>query len=321
MGLSEWSGAFATSLGLLPDPPSVMVEGKTNSIVIDVIATEDNGCPILGFELQTLEGEQWLTLVNGDDLPFAHSGLKPSEERFYRARCRNRLGWSEWSSAPLAVALGQASEPPKLSLDCKAHSIVVTIEPSISDASVAEVLELQHLNGPEQWVVLMYGSGDVYMHTGLSPFETQMYRARSRNAAGWSEWSEASGSSLGSSPDPPSVIAQSKVNAVDVYLEPTDDHGCAIIGYELQTWEEGTWITLYEGEEVHFEHAGLKPMEERRYQARCRNNIGWSPWSSTPCARACPLGVAPLPPALLSESKPRAMRKRKLSRRMITALR
>jgi hypothetical protein len=263
--------------GLPPDPPLVMAQAKLHAIEVHMEPTKDDGFPVVGFELQHFQDRVWTTLTEGESAVYEDKCLKPMQERIYRARCRNTFGWSGWSSVPKASAsaLGMPpGQPPTLVATPKESAVVLSVLAPTDDASPVDAVELQHLHGASQWTTLMMGDGDVFVHSGLKPMEEQRYRARCRNAAGWSGWSEASAAASGFPPDPPLITTKGKINAVGIRLEPPKDNGCPVTIYELQSREGSEWIPLMKENKLEFDHVGLKPSEQYHAVTKSAGVIG-----------------------------------------------
>ena len=104
------SVAGATTDATVPDPPTGLTATATSSTQIDlawVAPAYDGGAAILGYRIEVSEtGADWRDLrpnTGSTSTSFAHTGLLPGSQRFYRVSAINRAGTGKASGVASAA--------------------------------------------------------------------------------------------------------------------------------------------------------------------------------------------------------------------------
>lgn len=120
---------------------------------------------------------------NITDTRYIHTGLLPGTEHTYRVRANNDTGAGGWSPAITVMTI---PEGPAVPTNLTASSTTSKIMVSWDQVSGADEYEIE-VDG----VTVPTGGGSSYLHSGIAPDTQHHYRARSKNAAGYSAWSDS----------------------------------------------------------------------------------------------------------------------------------
>jgi hypothetical protein len=200
-GWSPWVSAwsFTTSLPLTP----VLLSPSNSSYVTPTPLLDwEDGVAATRYRLQVSTDPHFFTtvidLVSLTPSQYQVPGgvLSDSTEYFWRVRGRNTVGWSPWASAwSFNTTIAKPTTPV---LQSPANGSTVTTTPLLNwgDVSTATSYRLQVTTDPQFFTTVIDEitlTESQYQVPGgvLSPGVQYYWRARARNAGGWSPWASA----------------------------------------------------------------------------------------------------------------------------------
>lgn len=167
---SDWSDGitWATLVGI---PTNITAEATSTMITIkwdEVIGST-------GYDIE-VDGE---VIDNGASITYIHGGLLPNTVHTYKVRAKNENGTSDWSSK---LTMLTAPDIPK-NLKATATTTEITITWDKVDGADSYDMEVDG-------VVVEDIQTPSYTHAELEPNTWHIYKVRSKNGGGTSEWSE-----------------------------------------------------------------------------------------------------------------------------------
>ena len=130
--------ASATTDATVPDPPTGLTATATSPTRIDLAwaaPAYDGGAPVSGYRIEVSEtGTGWSDLVadtRSTGTTYAHTGLLPGSQRFYRVSAINRAGTGE----PSAVASAATDDPVE-----RAGRLNTTVLPHVAAAMTSSTV-------------------------------------------------------------------------------------------------------------------------------------------------------------------------------------
>lgn len=174
-----------------PGRPAVSSITHT-SVRITWVDPHHNDSPIserqVGFRRTTSGGPTSIKASDKDDI---WSGFVPGETVYFQVRAKNSIGWSPWSAATTVKFLDEPAPPGIVTLSEITQTSVLAQFTDASNGGTA-ILERQIgvavTNGGLPTRTVAY-SGPTRI-SNLAPGVTHYFRSRTRNAVGWSEWSQ-----------------------------------------------------------------------------------------------------------------------------------
>ena len=139
VGVGSASGvATATTDATVPDPPTGLTATATSPTQIDLAWTApayDGGAPVTGYRIEVSEtGQNWGILVSDTRVTgttYAHTGLLPGSQRFYRVSAINRAGAGD----PSNVASAATDDPVE-----RAGRLNTTVLPHVAGAMASSTV-------------------------------------------------------------------------------------------------------------------------------------------------------------------------------------
>ena len=317
-GNGSWSSRTvnATTPPATPSAPELRAEANGENVIILTWEPplDDGGADISGYEIHVSAdgGENSysrLTSPSASARSFAHSNLKPGDERHYKLRARNRAGLGEFSQPAYGKTLTGVPAAPNLTVRANGSSEIKLSWTKPDDhGSYIYNYELQQSDDGNDWHFLggnISASDSEYVHTGLSGGTTKHYRVRAINGNGHGQWSQARSARTDSGgPDAPTltlnVVSDNQINLS--WTEPANN-GSSIRGYWVERSADGSepWerltgnnrTTTYSDDKL---YRGMT----RHYRVAAFNGAGTGPYSDVKSATTTgePASV-PEPPTLL----------------------
>lgn len=219
------------------------------------------------------------------------SGLTRNTTYYFWGRVHNSKGWSSWSNRVQATTLAYVPSTSSCTgIDLVTqYSCRYSYNTNIDDGG-ASILEWQVGYGtdPNNVQTTVDASNGSVSVVGLNRYTTYYFWVRSRNSAGWSNWSaRAQVTTLAYVPSPPTpkvLDTITQISAHYTFSDGSDNGGASVdsrqIGYGTDPKNVQTTINS-DGDDV---ISGLKPGFTYYFWSRTHNVAGWSDWSSSKSA-------------------------------------
>ena len=300
-GAGSWSAVRSARTGaVLPGAPALTARANGQD-AIDLSWTEPantGGAAITGYELHvSTDGTSYTRLVSraGSERGYTHGGLMPGDERSYRLRARNSIGWGEWSEPATATTLTGVPAAPgsfRAQANGAAEIRLSWTEPDDRGMPVS-FYELDWSSNPSAagWERLATLTGDKTAHidAGLAGGTTRHYRIRARNFNGAGQWSQTrSATTPAGAPGAPAWVESGDsgsraLSATEIYLSWTPPAGSVSV-YRIERSHSagGPWETLASGLSgtSYTDRKDLYAGMTRYYRVAARNGGGWGDWSA-----------------------------------------
>jgi hypothetical protein len=322
-GTGPWSVfCSATTMAL---PPAQMtapsyVGRDSSSVTVAWTTPEERGSAVTHFELRwqvqefrtappRLDAEAWSEITplifEASSLTATLDKLPPSCRAFCNVRARNDVGYGEWSSdCPDTLQTdGQAPSPVDVVTCCEFHSFslrfewiiprcngafISKFEIAIDGTGAAEHHEEQELTVLDDQ---LDGSRVSCLFEGLTPGCHYAVKVRPMNSIGFGDWTvSAEQQTPAAAPETaftPQCVLTTPSSIVLKWEAPVDN-GSAILEYELISSHEKDMSSpiSYFTAELGYNVRDLPSGKVVFFRLRCRNEVGWSPWSPAPDALA-----------------------------------
>lgn len=255
----KWSEEY-TRWTLPGIPANVRGTAAGNSITIEW----DEVMGASGYDIEILG-----TAVDcGDNIKYTHNGLRPNTQQTYRVRAKNSSGVGKWSNIVVKTTL------PAIPDNLQVKSWDTKLELIWDAVSGAESYDVE-VNG-----IVKSGIADTtYLHINLLSNTVHIFRVRSRNENGVSEWSQSiSKATLPSRP----VNIQANTSSKTVTLTWSQVMGAT--GYDIEA--DGALVQI--GNETSYTHTGLESSSEHTYRVRAKNGSIVSEWSEEILTKTVP---------------------------------
>mmetsp|Transcript_7809 Transcript_7809/g.12489 ORF Transcript_7809/g.12489 Transcript_7809/m.12489 type:complete len:899 (+) Transcript_7809:43-2739(+) len=248
IGLASDETLMAT-LPSEPDPVGVLwnVSGSGTTVTFAWNAPNDRGKPIEFYQISTAGLPHLLFSVIGNSTTteYTDTGLRPGGVNYYRVRAYNQIGYGNFSAPYAFRTLATVPSPP---LSVQASSIgpdYVILSWTYGRGTGSSVLFSQvlvELVGNSSWSISgQTASGEEatsFQVTGLKPGFPYQAQVRSKNAIGWSDFSNLvlfnTSITYPSAPPAPSTTAVTSITISLSWTDPTEDGGSPIIDYYLE---------------------------------------------------------------------------------------
>lgn len=215
--------------------------------------------PVVGAISYELEVDGKIINV-GLNTRYIHTGLNPNTEHTYRVRAVNEGGAGQWSETVTERTI--FGTPENLRAETTETSVRLTWDP-VDGADGYDVM----VDGQ----IIDNGTSTAYIHSGLEPSTTHIYRVRARIGDYAGEWSEAVIYTTGLG-IPANVTAIGGSTSITV----TWDTVAGATGYDVEV--DGMVIDV--GDETVYIHKGLSPGTTHTYRVRAKNERVTGAWSA-----------------------------------------
>ncbi len=299
--------------------------GRTTIDLSWTAPTDNGGAAITGYRIESrLRSEtSFSTLVTdtrSTATTYAHTGLAPSTQRFYRVSAINSVGPGAASSSATAItaAATRPSAPRDMNARASGRSTIILNWTAPADDGGSPITFYRVGVSTDQgssWGVLADVRGaTTYSHTGLSAGTRRDYRVVAANSSGlgFSERSNVAHTTTdaASAPGAPTGLTATADGQTVINLSwaaPADNGGAAITGYRVQWSSNGNapWTDVtpaHTGTGRTYRHTGLSAGTTRHYRVFARNSVGESTSASavaTATTEAAPTLSAPAAPTEL----------------------
>ncbi len=318
-----------TSALTAPAAPTGLTATAPGRTTIDLswtAPTDNGGAAITGYRIESrLRSEtSFSTLVTDTKstaTTYAHTGLSPSTQRFYRVRAINSVGPGAASSSATAITAAATRPGPPTGLKATAvgRDKIKLSWTAPTDNGGKPITGYRIDFQPDRgWPTLVDNTGTTateYTHTGLAPSTTHTYLVRARNGSGpggvggFSNQVTAT-TDAASAPGAPTGLTATAEGQTVINLRwaaPADNGGKAIMGYRVQWSSNGNapWTDVtpaHTGTGRTYRHTGLSAGTTRHYRVFARNSVGESTSASavaTATTEAAPTLSAPAAPTRL----------------------
>ncbi len=315
-----------TSALTAPAAPTGLTATAPGRTTIDLswtAPTDNGGAAITGYRIESrLRSEtSFSTLVTDTKstaTTYAHTGLAPSTQRFYRVRAINSVGPGAASSSATAITAAATRPGPPTGLNATAdgRDKIKLSWTAPTDNGGKPITGYRIDFQPDRgWPTLVDNTGTTateYTHTGLAPSTTHTYLVRARNGSGpggvggFSNQVTAT-TDAASAPGAPTGLTATAEGQTVINLRwaaPADNGGAAIMGYRVQWSSNGNapWTDVtpaHTGTGRTYRHTGLSAGTTRHYRVFARNSVGESTSASavaTATTEAAPSLSAPAAP-------------------------
>ncbi|OPX46462.1 exoglucanase B precursor [Ruminiclostridium hungatei] len=211
----------------------------------------------------------WLTAA---DKKIVVRGLEPNKGYSFKAKARNSEGLETELSTPQAVTT-TAQAPGTISPEKGINFIKLSWEATAGATGYEVEADGRTINT---------GTETYYLHEGLEPETTHIYRVRIINAGGSSEWS--SYTNCTTLPEPPETPEIKETNTARTAVTIAWDAVDKAESYEIEA--DGVIIAV--GAVTEYTHEALQPDTVHTYRIRAVNAGGSSQWSNATEARTLP---------------------------------
>lgn len=248
--IGEWSD-MVTRVTLADFPVNLRAEATES----DIKLTWD---PVVGATGYDVEADGKIYNL-GLELSFEHKGLQPCSEHKYRVRARSAGGEGPWSETITAMTL--IGIPEHILLIPAMNSIKLTWDP-VSGATGYDVAA--------DGEIIDAGAATGYVHDGLEPNSTHVYRVRAKNALVTGPWSEA--------------LVQTTGLGIPVIKEATPYSNRITIKWDGVEGANGYDVEVNgdivnNGAPTIYEHRDLPSGATFTYRVRAKNDVSVSGWS------------------------------------------
>ncbi|QTH43036.1 fibronectin type III domain-containing protein [Cohnella sp. LGH] len=204
-------------------------------------------------------------IPNGASATYVHNNLAPNTPHEYRVRVTNAGGTGNWSRL---VTIYTLPDPPSIPTGIQTTSMQTEVTVTWDASTGADGYDIE-----ADGKVIDNGNRLFYVDKGLQPLTKHIYRVRSKNAGGASEWSSSvTQITLPYPPTAPEQLdAQPTMHQITVSWDPVDGAD----RYEI----EADGAILDNGARMTYIHDGLDPLTGHTYRVRAANAGGMSSWS------------------------------------------
>ncbi len=307
-GWGGWSEVTGTTDAVPVQAPAAptgleaTADGPTTINLRWTAPTDNGGAAITGYKIESrLRSEtSFSTLVTdtrSTATTYAHTGLAPSTQRFYRVSAINSVGPGAASSSATAItaAATRPSAPRGLTATPSGRSTIILNWTAPADDGGSPITFYRVGVSTDQgssWGALADVRGaTTYSHTGLSAGTRRDYRVVAANSSGrgFSDRSNVATATTAAAtrPGAPTNVAAVAEGQTAIELSweaPADNGGAAITGYQIFISETGSppWALPFQNyKSTSYKHTGLSAGAARYYQVRARNSVGLGPFSKT----------------------------------------
>ncbi|PKM94318.1 MAG: hypothetical protein CVU84_12745 [Firmicutes bacterium HGW-Firmicutes-1] len=174
-GTSSWSEEVpVTTLPVRPESPNDL-KGFSTDTVVKLTWTAVGG--VIGYDIEL----DSVMIENGTETTYEHTDLDPYTQHKYRIRSRSDLIEGNWSDFLTIFTLpGKPKAPEKITVSTVGK--VSTINWESKQGSLRYEIEVDG-------TVYNVGNNTTYIHRGITLGKEHLYRVRSVNKIGTSEWS------------------------------------------------------------------------------------------------------------------------------------
>lgn len=254
---SGWSNTVtATTLVESTHVPSnVSTEASKDKITVSWNAVDG----ATGYEIEA----DGVKIDNGTRTSYTHINLEPGTDHRYRVRAKRSGTISDWSVMVTATTLtGEFGVPANLKAYAEDTSVSLTWD-AVTDAIAYDI----EIDGE----TISNGTDTFFIHEGLEPDTTHIYRVRAISETETSDWSEPLTVTTFKLPAPGNI----RTFASETSIEAVWDSVYGAVYYDMEfngTIIPDIWDTSYTCE-------GLKPGRQYTLSIRAKNIYGTSNWS------------------------------------------
>ncbi|MEN6312662.1 MAG: galactose oxidase [Clostridiaceae bacterium] len=269
--LSDWSSTvISTALTDVFGTPSNL---KANVDDTSVALSWSAVTGAAGYDVEA----DGVAIDNGTSTTAIISGLQPNSSHTYRVRARSGSETSEWSQA--VQVMTYALPTPVILNSASSETTVSIVWDSTTSAALTYELEADG-------TVIQGIQGNTYTCSGLLPNTQHIFRVRSINASGTSNWSiPLTKSTMFSGVTVPTgLFAMMKSTSATIAWQPMN----GATSYDIDV--DGTIAENIA--ETKYIHTGLQPGSQHTYRVRARNETGSSDWSAAITVLTIPEGPA-----------------------------
>ncbi len=210
-----------------------------------------------------------VTVNNGNETTFHHTGLVPNTPHTYRIRTITEEGKSAWS-APLTLT-APTSQIPVVPTNLKAEPTETTLLITWDNVTGATGYDIE-----ADGVIISGGNNNAYIQNGLLPNTAHTYRVRAKNPAGISSWSSPlTKSTLEEVQMLLTTPTNIETQATDVSLTITWDNVIGAQNYDIEI--DGIQKANISSTTYILE--GLEPNSQYIIRLRANSTEGMSSWS------------------------------------------
>ena len=136
-------------------------------------------------------GETDTASVAGTETEFVHNNPRGDTTYAYQVRARNGAGASGWTEPTEAIRVLPPLPPTGVQVEIQNEDLVVSWTAPVSGIIGGYQVEHRQQNREQDWTRAETDSGTTsHVHAGPTPGVTYEYRVRTRNAGGYSQWTE-----------------------------------------------------------------------------------------------------------------------------------
>ncbi len=258
-----------------------------------VIVDRENQTTLVYIEPSTAPTFE-VTINNGNETTYHHTGLVPNTPHTYRIRTITAEGKSAWST-PLTIT-APTSQIPAVPTNLNAEPTETTLLITWDEVNSANSYDIE-----ADGVIIDNGNNNAYIQNGLLPNTAHTYRIRAKNPAGTSNWSSPlTISTLEEIPMLLTTPTNIKAQATDKTLTITWDKVTGAQNYDIEIdgiQKANTSSTTYILDQ-------LEPNSQYIIRLRANSTEGTSSWSEpkiasttseTPTTLETPLNISAVP--------------------------